>query len=73
MTDTTSPPPHCPTCYSTDLQASRLRPEDRWQRLIFKLPIRCRNCRERFYASRSSVKLLPKSSQIVKSLSSASE
>ncbi len=44
---------HCPTCYSTRFQLSRVRPEDRLQILFFRYPVRCRKCNARVYASRA--------------------
>jgi hypothetical protein len=57
---TPSPDPvlYCPTCYHTEFQESKPRPEDRVQMLLMKLPVRCKHCRERIYASRSFVKTL---------------
>jgi hypothetical protein len=49
---------HCPTCYSTEFQISRARPEDRLQIWMFKRPVRCRKCNFRTYASRSYAKWL---------------
>ena len=51
---------HCPTCYSTKFQVSRIRPEDRLKLLTFKYPVRCRKCNARVYASRAYVKWLRK-------------
>ncbi len=54
---------HCPTCYSTTFQISRVRPEDRLQLLLFKQPVRCRTCNTRIYASRSYAKWLRREEQ----------
>ncbi len=51
---------HCPTCYSTKFQLSRVRSEDRLQMLFFKYPVRCRKCNARIYASRAYATYLRK-------------
>jgi hypothetical protein len=51
---------HCPTCYSTNFQLSKARPEDRLQIWLRKQPVRCRKCNARVYASRSYAKWLRK-------------
>jgi Zn finger protein HypA/HybF involved in hydrogenase expression len=51
---------HCPTCYSTNFQISKARPEDRLQIWLLKQPVRCRKCNARIYASRSYGKWLRK-------------
>jgi hypothetical protein len=47
---------NCPSCGSSELRSSkRSQWSDGFQRLIGREPIRCRNCQERFYVSRSTV------------------
>ncbi len=58
MAETTEPVLHCPTCYSTKFQLSRIRPADRWQLLFLRFPVRCRKCRARVFASRTYAKYL---------------
>ncbi len=41
---------YCPTCYSSNLQFSRVRPEERVRLLLFEHPVRCRKCNARFQA-----------------------
>ncbi len=53
MADSTEPVLHCPTCWSTKFQLSRVRPEDRLQMLFFRYPVRCRKCNARVYANRA--------------------
>ena len=53
MAEQTEPVLHCPTCYSTKFALSRVRPEDRLQRLLFRYPVRCRKCNARIFASRA--------------------
>lgn len=53
MPEEKEPVLHCPTCYSTKFQLSRVRPEDRLQLLFLRYPVRCRKCKARIYASRS--------------------
>ncbi len=64
MADQSEPVLHCPTCYSTKFQLSRLRPEDRLQILFFRYPVRCRKCNARLYASRSYANYLKKTGQV---------
>ena len=40
---------HCPFCDSHSLRISRFRFSDIYQLLLLRLPVRCRNCRERSY------------------------
>ena len=54
----TGPDFYCPTCYKNEFRISRPRPEDRLQMLLLKVPVRCKNCRERLYAPRSVAKQL---------------
>jgi hypothetical protein len=49
---------HCPTCYATAFKTSRARPGEWPQRLLRKLPVRCRKCNMRIFASRSYGKWL---------------
>jgi hypothetical protein len=39
----------CFHCGSNDLRLSRLRPHDAVELLLFRVPIRCHFCYERFY------------------------
>ncbi len=55
---------HCPTCYSTKFQLSRMRPEDRLQRLFFRYPVRCRKCNARMYAPRAYANYLRRVGQV---------
>jgi hypothetical protein len=41
---------YCPTCYSSNLQFSRVRPEERIRLLLLEHPVRCRKCNNRFPA-----------------------
>ncbi len=59
-TESEVPVLHCPTCYSTEFQISRARPEDRLQLWMFKRPVRCRKCNARTYATRSYARWLRK-------------
>jgi len=46
---------NCPSCGSSEVRSSkRFRWSDTILRAIGREPIRCRNCRERFYVSRSA-------------------
>ncbi len=58
MPEPTEPVLHCPTCYSTKFQLSRPRPEDRLQMLLLRVPVRCRKCNARVYASRAYARYL---------------
>ena len=58
MAEETVPVLHCPSCWSTKFQLSRPRPEDRFQMLLLRYPVRCRKCRARMYASRGYAKYL---------------
>ena len=60
MAEETIPVLHCPTCWSSKFQLSRVRPEDRWQLLFFRYPVRCRKCNARVYANRAYAKYLRK-------------
>ena len=53
MAEKTEPVLHCPTCYSTKFQLSRIRPEERLQLLLMRYPVRCMKCNARVMASRS--------------------
>ncbi len=64
MAEITEPVLHCPTCWSTKFQLSRPRPEDRFQMLLMRYPVRCRKCRARVYASRSYAKYLRSIGQV---------
>lgn len=47
---------NCPSCGSSELRSSnRSQWADNLHRAIGREPIRCRNCRERFYVSRSAI------------------
>lgn len=41
----------CRDCGSTDLRTSELRPPDFFRLFALRYPVRCRNCRLRWYAS----------------------
>lgn len=60
MTEEIVPVLHCPTCWSTKFQLSRVRPEDRIQLLFFRYPVRCRKCNARVYANRAYARYLRK-------------
>ena len=55
---------HCPTCYSTKFRLSRMRPEDRFQRILFRYPVRCRQCSARLYVNRAYANYLRRHGQI---------
>ena len=55
---------HCPTCYSTRFQLSRVRSEDRLQMLFLRYPVRCRKCNARVYAPRSYANYLRRIGQV---------
>jgi hypothetical protein len=40
----------CPSCASSDLRTSRFRRTDIRRLFLLKVPLRCRICRERYYA-----------------------
>ncbi len=64
MADQPEPVLHCPTCYSTKFRLSKIRPEDRFQLLLFRYPVRCRKCTARIYAGRSYANYLKKIGQL---------
>jgi hypothetical protein len=51
---------HCPVCYSTTFQTSKARPEDGLRTRLFKRPVRCKQCSNRIFASRSYARWLEK-------------
>jgi hypothetical protein len=58
----------CPECGSSEVRASRsTRWSDTFQRLRGREAFRCRKCRQRFFASSSTVPVLPASGQPVQS------
>ena len=60
MAEEITPVLHCPTCWSSKFQLSRVRPEDRWQLVFLRYPVRCRKCNARVYANRAYAKYLRK-------------
>ena len=42
---------NCPLCDSSKMRTSRFRFDDVFQLLVFRMPVRCRNCQERSYTS----------------------
>ncbi len=54
---------YCPTCYSTNLQFSRVRPDERLRLLLLEHPVRCRKCNARFPAPLSFALRLQKESK----------
>jgi hypothetical protein len=55
---------NCPLCDSSKMRTSRFRFDDVFQLLVFRMPVRCRNCNERCYTSVSQAMHLRRDSKL---------